>query len=592
MDSFEETGLREEILKAVADLGFEKPTPIQAKAIPHLLESDRDLIALAQTGTGKTAAFGLPMIHSMDESNKATQGLVLAPTRELCLQIAKDLKSYAKHIKGFTVVAVYGGASVDTQIKALKKGAQIVVGTPGRTKDLINRRRLILGNIEQVALDEADEMLTMGFKDELDAILGATPDEKQTLLFSATMSKEVLRISKTYMNNPEQIAVAKMNLGASTVQHIFHMVPARYRYDVVRRIADMNPNIYGIVFCRTRRETIEVANKLIQDGYPADVLNGELSQGQRDEVMKKFRSKQVQMLVATDVAARGLDVNDLTHVINYNLPDDSEVYTHRSGRTGRAGKSGISIVIIHSREQNRIRGIERVSGVRFTQEPVPTGEDICKIQLGTYIDKIENVEVQQYKIEPFMDSIYEKLAGLSKEELIQHFVYNEFNRFLEYYKNAPDLNGSLRSNGRDRGERGDRGGRSSRDRDSFTRFFINVGKKDNLTPARLIGVINEGLRSANAGIGKIEILRNFSFFEVEKGLEDKLISSLTGKDFEGVDISVEISQKKKGHRGSGGGSDQRRRGGGGYSRSGGGSGSGRGGERGRSDRGRRRKGKK
>ncbi len=573
MDTFIETGLRKEIISAISELGFETPTPIQAESIPHILTSDQDLIALAQTGTGKTAAFGLPAIHRIDTTKKEPQTIVLCPTRELCLQITRDLESYAKKIKGLKILAVYGGSSIDTQIRALKKGVQIVVGTPGRTRDLIKRKRLSLGSIERVILDEADEMLTMGFKEELDAILETTPEEKQTLLFSATISKEVKRISKKYMNDPLEIAVAKENVGATNVEHVYYMVQARHRYEVLKRIADMNPNLYAIVFCRTRRETMEVSNKLMADGYNADVLNGDLSQAQRDEVMGKFRTKHLQVLVATDVAARGIDVNDLTHVINYNLPDDPEVYTHRSGRTGRAGRDGISIVIIHSREANRIRFIERQSSIKFTREQVPSGRDICETQLFTLIDRVKKVKVDEQQIEPFLPEVYEKLQDLSREDLIQHFVSAEFNRFLDYYKNARDINiygrGDDRDDRRDRrGGRRDRDGRrgdrrrdsrderaprdrrekrskSERRKSSYTRLHINVGSKNKLTPARLIGVINEGLDSSSAGIGKIEILKKFSFFEIEQGMEKQLMDSLKGESYEGVDLALEMADNKK-----------------------------------------------
>lgn len=567
MDSFNETGLKPEIIAAITDMGFEKPTPIQAKSIPQLLSSDRDIIALAQTGTGKTAAFGLPAVHLTEVTDRSTQTIILCPTRELCLQIAKDLNKFAAKIKGLSVLAVYGGTSIDTQIRALRKGAQIVVGTPGRTKDLINRRRLNLENVERVVLDEADEMLTMGFKDDLDAILEATPSDKTTLLFSATMSREVLRISQNYMEDPIEIKVAKMNIGATNVQHIYHQVQARDRYEVIKRIADMNPDIYAIIFCRTRRETMEVANKLMYDGYSADVLNGDLSQGQRDEVMQKFRKKQIQILVATDVAARGLDVDELTHVINYNLPDDPEVYVHRSGRTGRAGKSGISIAVIHSRETNKLRDIDRKSGIRFTKEPVPSGLDICKTQLMTLIDKVKAVNVDEKTIEQFLPAIYEKLEDLDREELIKHFVSIEFNRFLNYYKNARDINIA------DRGDRrNERRSQDDRRRTPYTRLFINVGASNRLDPGRLIGLINQGLDSGNAGIGKIEILRNFSFFEIEEGIENDLIDALKGRNFEGIPLSVEVSQERRssgGGRGYGGGGGHRK--GGGDRRRGGGS---------------------
>jgi len=537
MMTFNEIGLQEEILRAIQELGFEQPTPIQEKTIPHLLQSDQDLMALAQTGTGKTAAFGLPSIQKINAKDKHTQALVLAPTRELCLQITRDLEKYAKYIKGIKVVPVYGGASIDTQIKALKKGAQIVVATPGRAKDLMQRGRLKLHDVNTVVLDEADEMLTMGFKEELDAILDQTPQNKQTLLFSATMSREVERISKNYMHNTLKLSVAAENKGAETVSHVFYMVSAKDRYEVLKRIADMNPEVYGIVFCRTRRETKEVANKLMNDGYNADALHGDLSQAQRDEVMNRFRKNQLQLLVATDVAARGLDVNNLTHIINYNLPDHSEYYTHRSGRTGRAGKKGISIAIIHSREKNKLKDIERRSSIKFEQKLVPGGEEICSRQLISLTDRIVKTKVDHKQIEPFLSDIYDKFSDLSREDLIQHFVSAEFNRFLSYYKNARDIN--IKESKRDKKSVKDR-----RSNSNFTRLFLNVGKKENLTPLRLIGVINNALDSGNAEIGKIEILNNFSFFEIDADAATKLMTAIKTETFEGRDLSVEVANDK------------------------------------------------
>ena len=543
MNSFAETGLADRILDAVQELGFEKPTPIQTKTIPHLLSSDQDLIAFAQTGTGKTAAFGLPAIHLTDIEDRRTQTLVLCPTRELCIQITKDLNSYSKYMKGLNIVAVYGGASIETQIKALNKGAHIIVGTPGRTKDLIKRKKLLPGNVKRLVLDEADEMLTMGFKEELDSILAETPRNKQTLLFAATLSKEVMAITKKYMSDPVELFASQINTATGNVKHWYYMAQARDRYEVLKRIADINPNIYGIVFCRTRRETKETANKLMQDGYNADALHGDLSQPQRDEVMGRFRKRQLQLLVATDVAARGLDVNDLTHIINYNLPDDAEIYIHRSGRTGRAGKSGTSIAIVHTRETRRIKEIEHKFGIVFSKKPVPGGNDICTKQLYNLIDKIEKVKVDDKQIEPFMPAIYQKLEWLSREELIKHFVSAEFNRFLDYYKNARDINVPESQKGDKTGRREKRNW-DNRGKVSFSRLYINVGAKNNLTPARLIGMINEGLDSGNAEIGKIEILRKFSFFEIEDTVEAQLIKALKGKDFEGVPLVVEASQER------------------------------------------------
>jgi ATP-dependent RNA helicase DeaD len=539
MQTFIETGLQENILQAIQDLGYEIPTPIQVKTISHLLQTEQDLMALAQTGTGKTAAFGLPTLQKVEPNSKETQVLILAPTRELALQITADMQKFAKYIKGIKVVPVYGGASIENQIKDLRKGAQIVVATPGRAKDLLQRGRLKVDNINTLILDEADEMLTMGFKDELDAILARTPQDKQTLLFSATMSKEVERISKNYMHQPDKISVAAENKGADTVEHIYHMVNAKHRYEVLKRIADMNPDIYGIVFCRTRRETKEVASKLMNDGYNADALHGDMSQSQRDDVMKRFRSKQLQLLVATDVAARGLDVNNLTHVINYNLPDQTEYYTHRSGRTGRAGNKGKSIAIIHTREKNKLRDIERVSKIKFAQQPVPTGEEICSNQLLNLTDKVVNMQVNDHQIEPFLEDIYHKFEHLSKEEVIKHFVSAEFNRFLNYYKKAKDIN--VTDTKKDKKSVSER-----RSNTNFTRLFLNVGKKENLTPLRLIGIVNNALDSGNAEIGKIEILKNFSFFEIENKAAEKLASAIKSQTFEGRDLSVEIANARNG----------------------------------------------
>ncbi len=538
MDNFKQTRLHPDILKAITEMGFETPTPIQAKTIPHLMASAHDLIATAQTGTGKTAAFGLPSIHLTDMEDRRTQTLVLCPTRELCVQITKDLGNFSKYINGMNILAVYGGASIQTQIKSLKKGAQIVIGTPGRTKDLIKRKRLDISHVARVILDEADEMLTMGFKEDLEMILAQTPQEKQTLLFSATMSKRVVGITKSYMNNPLEIATARMNIAAENVHHIYYMVNAKDRYEAIKRIIDINPGIYGIVFCRTRRETKEVANKLMHDGYNADTLHGDLSQVQRDEVMGRFRNRQLQILVATDVAARGLDVEDLSHVINFNLPDDDEMYVHRSGRTGRAGKKGISIIIIHTREMRKIREIEKKSSITFIRETVPSGLDICKKRLYTLIDKVENVEVDEQQIDQFMPDIYKKLEWLEREELIKHFVSTEFNRYLSYYKNARNINISGDSMGKKRSKREKRSREDRRDT-SFAGFYVNVGFRHKLNPGRLIGLINECLRSSDAVIGKIEVMKTFSFFEIDKKWESKLFVGFKGKKFQGIPLLIE-----------------------------------------------------
>ena len=538
MNNFKETQLNSNILKAISEMGFKTPTPIQAKTIPHLMNSNQDLIATAQTGTGKTAAFGLPSIHLTDLKYNDTQTLVLCPTRELCIQIAKDLAKYSKFVAGINILAVYGGSDIKTQIRSLNKGAHIVIGTPGRTKDLIKRKKLNISRITRIILDEADEMLTMGFKDDLEMILSHTPKEKQTLLFSATMSKKVIAITESYMSNPEKIAAAQMNITAENVEHIYYMVNAKDRYEVVKRIADINPNIYGIVFCRTRRETKDIANKLMNDGYNADTLNGDLSQAERDEVMGRFRKRQLQLLVATDVAARGLDVDDLSHIINFNLPDDFEIYVHRSGRTGRAGKKGISIAILHTREMRKIREIEKRTKISFSRKDVPTGMDICKTRLLSLIDKVENVDVDEQQIAQFMPDIYKKLEWLERDELIKHFVSTEFNRYLSYYKNARDIN--ISNNSKNRGKkRRDNPNRNDRSLTSLSGYYINIGFQSKMNPGRLMGLINECLRSSNAVIGNIEIMKTFSFFEIEKEYEEKLINSFKGKKFAGISIQIE-----------------------------------------------------
>ncbi len=575
MTTFKDLGLNENIIKALTDLGYENPTEIQEKSIPQVIASKDDLKAFAQTGTGKTAAFSLPILEQIDIESKDTQAIILSPTRELALQIAKNIEEFAKHVKGFRVAAVYGGASIEDQIRKLKKGVHIVVGTPGRTVDLINRRQLKLSNVEWLVLDEADEMLNMGFKDELDKILDVTPDTKQTLLFSATFPREVESIAKNYMTNPVEITSGEKNKGSDQVSHQYYVVSERNRYNALKRIADVNPDIYSIIFCRTRRETQEVADKLIKDGYNADALHGDLSQAQRDSVMGKFRKKVLQILVATDVAARGLDVTDLTHVINHKLPDQIESYTHRSGRTGRAGKEGISIAIVTGREKGKLRPIERMIGKQFVSTPVPTGKEICQNQLLKLIDKVHDIKVNDVEINDFLPSIYEKLEGLDREELIKRFVSLEFNTFLSYYQNAPDLNDSdsMRGSDRNSDSRGKR-----RDDENMSRFFINIGRKDKLNPARLIGLINDQQISKNIEIGQIEILDTFSFFELDKNYQDQTISAFQegDVDFEGRNVNVEITEKKRtgrsgGGRRDGGGEGRRDRGGdGNRSRSGGG----------------------
>ncbi|MDG1954212.1 MAG: DEAD/DEAH box helicase [Polaribacter sp.] len=554
MSTFLELGLREEISKALTDLGYENPTVIQEKAIPQVIASSQDLKAFAQTGTGKTAAFSLPILEQIDENSKETQAIILSPTRELAVQIGKNIQEFAKYLKGVKVTTVYGGANIDEQIRSLKKGSQIVVGTPGRTVDLIKRRALKLGSIRWVVLDEADEMLNMGFKDELDKVLDATPVEKQTLLFSATFPREVESIARNYMDNPIEITSGEKNKGSDDVSHEFYVVNERTRYEALKRIADVNTDIYAIVFCRTRRETQEVANNLIKDGYSADALHGDLSQGQRDGVMDKFRKKSIQILVATDVAARGLDVTELTHVINHKLPDQIENYTHRSGSTGRAGKKGISVVLVNGKEKGKLRSIERIIKKKFVQANVPSGKEICQNQLMHLIDKVQNVEVNTKQIEEFLPSIYDKLEGLDREELIQKFVSLEFNNFLAYYENAKDLNDLSSSRG-DRESR-DSGGRGRPRDENMTRFFINLGRKDDLNPARLIGLINDQRITDNIEIGAIDILDTFSFFELDKNFEGQTLSAFEENDpeFNGRGVNIEITKKERsgGGRGRGG----------------------------------------
>ena len=541
MKSFSELGVEKNIVRAVEELGFIKPMPIQEEVIPHLLEDNpKDIIGLAQTGTGKTAAFGIPLIQKSNGKAGKVKHLILSPTRELCLQIADDIKDYSNYNDHIKVTAVFGGSSIDKQIATLRKGVHIVSATPGRLVDLINRNKIDISNVETVVLDEADEMLNMGFRDELDAIIKQTPKERNTLLFSATMPKEVLAISKKYLHKPIEITVGKRNTGAENITHQVYFVHARDRYLALKRIVDFHPEIYGIVFCRTRRETQEIAEKLIKDGYNADSLHGDLSQAQRDAVMSKFRIKHIKLLVATDVAARGLDVDDLTHIINYNLPDELEIYTHRSGRTGRAGKFGSSIIIANLKEKHKIKLIEKQLGKSFNELVVPSGKEVCEKQLFHLIDRMEKVSVDHTQIDSFLPQIMKKLEWLDREELIKKFVSVEFNRFLDYYKNLPDLNKP------DSKRKSDRVGRTS---ENMTRFFINLGKTDDLKPTSVIGLIKDYSGSKELEIGDIDIKQNFSFFETESEYQDELIKNLNGKDFGGRKIVLEIASAKKDDRG-------------------------------------------
>ena len=559
MNKFEALGLSDVIVKAITEMGFETPTPIQEKTIPELLKGNTDLVALAQTGTGKTATFGLPLISLIDFNSRDTQALIMCPTRELCMQITRDLQSYTKYIKDANIVAVYGGASIDTQTREIKRGAQIVVATPGRMNDMIDRRRVNLSHVRFAVLDEADEMLNMGFKEDLDTILSQTPEEKNTWLFSATMPDEVLRISKNYMSNPIEITAGTKNAGNVNIDHVYYIVHARDKYPALKRIADSNPDIFAIVFCRTKIETQEIADKLIKDGYNADALHGDLSQSQRDHVMKRYRSRSLQMLVATDVAARGIDVQDVTHVINYTLPDEIENYTHRSGRTARAGKTGVSIAIINMKEIGKIRIIERIIKKKFTEGKVPTGFEACEKQLFSLVKKIHDVEVNEKAIEQYMPKIYEELADMSKEDIIKRFVSTEFNRFLEYYRNAPDLNAS---------------GSKERERSfdsapGITKLFINLGELDSLDTQSMKEYISEVSGVDIASIVNIDVKSSFSFIEVKTEAAEIIQGTFKNARYNNRSVRIESrgaasgGGDRRGDGGRSGGFDRRRSSGGG-----------------------------
>lgn len=517
MKTFEELGVSEEIRSAIKEMGYESPMPVQEAVIPYLLGVGNDVIALAQTGTGKTAAYGLPVLQKVNPADRATQAIILSPTRELCLQITGDLKDYSRYIDGLHVVAVYGGSSIESQIKALKRGAQVIVATPGRLIDLMERGVARLDKVENVVLDEADEMLNMGFTESIDAILAGVPEERNTLLFSATMSQDIERIAKNYLHDYKEIVVGSRNEGAENVNHIYYLVHAKDKYLALKRIVDYYPKIYGIIFCRTRLETQEVADHLIQDGYNAEPLHGDLSQAQRDATMQKFRQHQTQLLVATDVAARGLDVDELTHVINYGMPDDVENYTHRSGRTGRAGKRGTSICIIHLREKGKIRQVEKVIGKKFEAGTLPEPKEICTKQLYKVMDEIERIEVNETEIAPFLPEIYRKLDWLTKEDLIKRVVSREFGRFLNYYANAPEIEVPVERSRADRDERPGRreqGGRGPKQaEEGYARLFINLGKRDNFYAREIISLVNRYVKG-KIEIGRIDLTANCSFFEV------------------------------------------------------------------------------
>ena len=527
--TFRELNLKDEILSAIEELGYEQPMPVQEKTIPFVLEQSADVVALAQTGTGKTAAFGLPLLNLIDPGAEQVQALVLAPTRELCIQITNDLKNYAKYLKGVRIVPVYGGEDIRVQLRQLDHTPQIVVATPGRLIDLLKRGKVNLEHISFLVLDEADEMLNMGFKEDIETILERTPEDRRTMLFSATMPKEIAAIARNYMKDFEEITVGTKNAGAENVEHIYYLCQAKQRYEVLKRIADMNPDIYGIVFCRTRQETKEVAEKLMNDGYNADALHGDLSQAQRDTVMQKFRVRHIQLLVATDVAARGLDVSDLTHVINYNLPDDVEVYTHRSGRTGRAGKKGVSVSIIHSKEKFKIKQLERTLKKTFEKRPIPNGLEVCKKQLFHLINRMQQVEVNEEQIAPYIGQIMNQLEYLDKEELLKRFVSLEFNRFLDYYKDAPDLNipeKTKESREKREGREGRAGGRGKKTGEKV-RLKIKLGDQEGITPKRLLGIINDVTGDKSISIGSIEITSKFSFFDVYADQVNQLLTAFS-----------------------------------------------------------------
>lgn len=532
MKTFEELGVSAEIRRAISEMGYEHPMPVQEEVIPYLLGVGNDVIALAQTGTGKTAAFGLPVLQKVNPNDRRTQAVILSPTRELCLQIAGDLKEYARYIDDLHVLAVYGGSSIESQIRSLRKGAQVIVATPGRLIDLMNRGVAKLDAVENVVLDEADEMLNMGFTESINEILAGVPAERNTLLFSATMGKEIERIAKSYLHDYKEIVVGSRNEGAENVNHIYYLVHAKDKYAALKRIVDYYPRIYGIIFCRTRLETQEVADHLIRDGYNAEALHGDLSQAQRDLTMQKFRQHHTQLLIATDVAARGLDVDDLTHVINYGLPDDVENYTHRSGRTGRAGKRGTSISIIHLREKGKVRIIEKVIGKKFEAGTLPEPQEICTKQLYKVMDELERIEVNDTEIAPFLPEIFRKLEWLTKEDLIKRIVSREFGHFLRYYADAPvieqpaDRKGTDDDTRKSRRERrkGAEGGHQAEE--GYTRLFINLGKRDNFYAREIINLINRYVKGGKVEIGRIDLTNNCSFFEVPNEDADLVLSKM------------------------------------------------------------------
>ncbi|MFD1163508.1 DEAD/DEAH box helicase [Hwangdonia seohaensis] len=553
MSTFQDLGLNDDLLQAITDLGFTKPSEVQEKAIPILLESETDLVALAQTGTGKTAAFGFPMLEKIDIDSRTTQGLILSPTRELCLQITNEMKQYGKYCKGLNVVAIYGGSSITDQAREVKRGAQIIVATPGRMKDMIKRRLVDISKIQYAVLDEADEMLNMGFYEDITDILSHTPVDKSTWLFSATMPKEVATIAKKFMDSPQEITVGNKNESTNQVSHEYYLVNARDRYQALKRLSDANPDIFSVVFCRTKRDTQKVAENLIEDGYSAGALHGDLSQNQRDLVMKSFRNKQIQTLVATDVAARGIDVDDITHVINYQLPDEPEIYTHRSGRTGRAGKTGVSMVIVSKSEVRKIKGIERIIKKQFEKKEIPDGAEICEVQLMSLANKIHNTEIN-HEIDKHLSSINELFVDTDKDELIKKFFTVEFTRFYNYYNKSKNLNIAEGSFDRDSGREGGRDFGGSK---NSTRYFINVGGKDGYDWMKLKDFLKEVLELGRDDVFKVEVKDSFSFFNTENEQKEKVLAFFTDYKHDGRFVNVEVSE----NRGGGGRRNDKRGGG-------------------------------
>jgi len=551
MQTFQDLGVRDDLLRAIAELGFEMPMPVQEKVIPHLLTKDNDVVALAQTGTGKTAAFGLPLLQRINVGDISTQALVLSPTRELCLQIASDLADYSKYIKGLKVLPVYGGSSIMSQIRALRNGVQIIIATPGRLIDLIERKEVNLGNVHTVVLDEADEMLNMGFVEDIDSILTHVPAERKMLMFSATMPREISNIAKKYMHDPEEFVIGTRNSGAENVRHIYYMVKASDKYLTLKRVADNSPNIYGIIFCRTRKETQEIADNLIQNGYNADALHGDLSQQQRDIVMKKFRDRVLSLLVATDVAARGLDVDNVSHVINYGLPDDTAVYTHRSGRTGRAGKTGVSVAIIHSREKGKLREIEKKIGKTFERRDVPTPDHIIEKQIYNLADRLERVEVNEDAIGRFLPGVEKKLEWLDGKDLLKRVLSLEFNRLLDYYKDAPVIENLSDSKPRKekKEKKFERPTNEEKDRRTaargMARMYVSVGKRDGFYAGNLIDMLNHVVPGARVDVGRIDLLPSYTLFDVKKSDAGRITAALKGAEFFGKRLHCEQADTDK-----------------------------------------------